>query len=342
MSLKNNDFLVITLPSKGSLEKSTLEFMDKSGLKVHRPNKRQYEANIEGHEQIRVLFQKADDIPDKVREGSADLGITGLDLQKECQVEEDKVIVIAENLGYGKCELMLAVSDDQIDITSVSDLADLSVAWHEHNNNLRVATRFPNLTRVFLGSHGVRYFILVQSHGALEMAPRMGYADVISDIVETGTTLRENRLKTIKNGTILSSSACLIANKDNLKESDEKLRMAGIVIEALESSIRAKRFFSVVANIGGENEKKIFESIMKDAEVVGMKGPTISKVLRSQEKDFKEWFAINVVIEEKNLSKTVEHIRKKGGTDILVFPIEYIFNSKSEWYEELKEELKKK
>jgi ATP phosphoribosyltransferase len=325
--------LTITLPSKGELETPTLEFMKSCGFVINRTNPKQYEAEVIGNSQLKIRFQRAWDIPVKVNEGNADLGITGLDIQKEHQTEDSQVIVVCEDLNYGNCQLVLAVPEDWVDVTSVSDLADLALLWHEKGKDLRIATKFPNLTRNFLYEKGIHYFSLVVSYGAIESAPRMGYADIISDLTTTGITLRENRLKTIKNATILSSQACLIGNKKILKQDKEKLELTKRVIEAFESRCGAKEYSLIVATIKTENPEKIFQAISEDIKLLGLERPTIFKVY-SQETE-KDCYTINIIIKNEHLFGIVEDLRKKEVSGILVFPAEYIFVSKSLWYEEL-------
>src|SRR6266567_9600300 len=115
-----------------------------------------------------------------------------------------------------RCSLVLAVPESWIDVTSVHDLSEIAATKHASGRELRVATKYPNLTRQFLYDHGVNYFSLNESSGALEAAPTLGYADLIADITSSGVTLRENRLKTVAGGTILESEACLIANRPGL------------------------------------------------------------------------------------------------------------------------------
>src|SRR5262249_33471179 len=146
-------------------------------------------------------------------EGSADLGVTGLDAYHEARREGGDSLVIYDDLGYGRCELVVAVPEAWIDVTSMADLVEIAEDFKTRGRELRVATTFPNQTQRSLLSRGVNYFSLVHASGAVEAQPAMGSADIITDIVETGTSLRENRLKTLRDGTIIKSNACLIANR---------------------------------------------------------------------------------------------------------------------------------
>ena len=116
---------------------------------------------------------------------------------------KDGLIVLMDDLAYSKAQIVVAVPESWLDITAMADLADLAVEFKAAGRELRIATDYPNLARSFLYDHGVNYFTLTGAHGALEAAPAMGYADLVVEITETGTTLRENRLKLLDDGTIL-------------------------------------------------------------------------------------------------------------------------------------------
>ena len=162
-------------------------------------------------------------------------------------------ILVMDDLGYGGCKLMVGVPDSWLDVDSMSDLADLSVDMREHGRDLKIATKYPRLVERHMLRHGVSYYSLVQSSGTLEAAPAMGFADIIADISSTGTTLRENRLKTVENGTILASQACVIGNGRRLAEEPDALRETRILLEQAEAHLRARDFFSITANILGSS-----------------------------------------------------------------------------------------
>ncbi|NEP40958.1 MAG: ATP phosphoribosyltransferase, partial [Okeania sp. SIO2H7] len=244
-----NQPLRIALPSKGALETGTRNLLSACGLKVSRPSDRQYFGSIPALPQTKVLFQRAADIFTKVEEGSADLGVTGYDIVAEKGEGHDDVVVILDELGYGKCDLVLAVPENWVDVSSIEDLADLSLSFREKGNNLRIATKYHNMTRNWLYDRAIVNFSLVSVQGAMEAAPSMGYADLIADITSTGTTLRENRLKRINGGTILKSQACFIANKRLLLEDESKLETTKLMLELMEAHFESKRYVSITANV---------------------------------------------------------------------------------------------
>ena len=150
-----------------------------------------------------------------------------------------------------------AVPDSWLDVDSMSDLADLSVDMREHGRDLKIATKYPRLVERHMLRHGVSYYSVVQSSGTLEAAPAMGFADIIADISSTGTTMRENRLKTVENGTILASQACIIGNGRRLAEEPVALRETRILLEQAEAHLRARDFFSITANILGTSPEEV-------------------------------------------------------------------------------------
>jgi ATP phosphoribosyltransferase len=243
--------LRLALPSKGELEDPTLGFMRSCGLPVVRSSARRYTAGLGSLPEVAVLFQRAADIPAKVEDGTVDLGITGLDIVAESRHEDGATIVILEDLGYGRCELVVAVPEAWVDVVHMMDLAELAVDMRERGRELRVATKYPRLTQRFLLENGVGYFDLVTSSGAMEVAPAIGFADVIADLTSTGETLRENGLRPVGDGTILRSQACLIANRHSLGQNLPWLKLCKQMLEMMEARLRAGEYYSISSNIRG-------------------------------------------------------------------------------------------
>jgi ATP phosphoribosyltransferase len=124
--------LRFALPSKGALEQPSLDFLAAAGMKVYKPNRRQYSASIESLPDVTVLFQRASDILPKVAEGSADIGITGLDVVSEGRDDHEPVVVI-ETLGFGRCELVVAVPDSWVDVSTLADWP-ISLGYQSHRS----------------------------------------------------------------------------------------------------------------------------------------------------------------------------------------------------------------
>ena len=329
--------LRLALPSKG-MEQQTLDFLALCGMKVSRPNPRQYRATIPALPGVEVLFQRVTDVFAKVAEGSVDLGITGYDVVREHQREDDGVLMLERALGYAGCALVLAVPEGWIDVSSVIDVAEISAEFRRRGRDLRVATKYPNLTRQFLFDNGINYFTVVESDGALEAAPALNAADVIVDIVSSGVTLRENRLKRLVGGTIVESEACLIGNRSALRDSPEKLEIVRQVLELIEAQMRSRDFFSLTGNIRGDSPEAVARRVTSHTEVAGLRGPTISKVypkLGGEE----GWYAATVVVQSKLLLQAIDALRRAGASDVSVAQLRYMFQSKSWSFEALRRQL---
>ena len=318
--------LRLAVPSDGALHEPTLAFLGACGVEVARTNLRRYTAEVPTVPGLSVLFQRSADITAKVEEGSADLGVVGFDRFLERRREGGDTNVVIEKLGFGRCELAIGVPDSWIDVTTVADLADLSVEFRDRGSDLRIVTKYPRLVERFLLANGVSYFSLVQSSGTLEAAPAMGYADIIVDISSTGATMRENRLKPLQGGSVMRSEACLIANRAALASNGTKLSRAKAVVELIEAHLRALGFYSVTANMKGESPDEVARQVLEHTDISGLRGPTISEVHTG---DDGGWFAVTIVIERGRLLDAVGHLRQIGGTSVTVTQPNYVFGSRS-------------
>ncbi len=323
--------LRLALPSKGELEEPTLAFLRACGLGVNRPNSRQYTAGIPALRDTVVLFQRAADIPAKVAEGSVDLGITGLDVVRETLPEGSSCGVILDDLDYGQCDLVLAIPETWIDVSSMADLVEVAEEMRAKGMELRVATKYPRLVRQFFLQKGLNYFSMVASSGAIEVAPTMGFADVIADLSSSGTTLRENALKTLVDGTVLSAQACLLGNLVALRHNPTALDTTKALLEMMEAYLRARDYFSVTGNVRGESAEAVAQSVMSQPEVAGIRGPTVAKVY-SYYGEAQDWFAATVVVRKRKLMQAVEHLRSIGGSSVTVAPVGYVFEESSTAY----------
>lgn len=327
--------LRLAISSKGSYEEETLRFLESAGLGIWRPNPRQYVGRVSGLPEVEVLFQRTADIVHKVADGSADLGITGYDLVAEHAGDDPNVIVVIDDLGFRRCELVLAVPEGWLDITTMADLADLSIDFKRSGRSLRVATKFPNLTRDFLYRHGVNYFTLVDSHGALEVAPALGHADIISDLTETGVTLRENRLRVLEGGVILRAQACLIASRRGLRGTPGKLERARAIVELIEARLRTRRYRVVTANVQGASEEDVARHVTAQVATAGERGPTIARVYPKAGDSSGGWYEVTIIVPSDLLLAAVDHLRRAGSSGITVSSPDYVFDSCSEAFERL-------
>ena len=210
------DTIRIALPSKGHLYEGMVEILKTAGYKVRRTSDRQYEATISDHPRFHVVFMRPTDIVTQVEEGRCHLGVTGMDLFAEREFEAEQSMVVVENLGYGGCRLVVAVPEGWIDVTHVIDLVDLTAEFKDSGRTFRVSTKYPALTQAHFRKWGIYYYQLIDSDGALELHPTLGIADIIVDLTSSGITLKDNRLREIKEGTVLNSASCLIGHAPSL------------------------------------------------------------------------------------------------------------------------------
>lgn len=319
----------LALPSRGRLEAAALDFLASAGLPVDKPNPRQYFARIPALPALTVLFQRPGDIVVSVREGSVDFGLTGLDVVEERRGADGEVLLLHEALGFGHCALSLAVPEDW-DITSISDLQSRT---SEHP--LRVATKYPLLTARFLNEHRIAH-TLINAEGTLEVAPAVGYADVIVDLVSSGQTLRDNRLRALPDGVLLRSQAVLIANRAALKTRPEVLDLAHQLLEYIEAHLRGQECYLVIANMRGDDPQAIAAALLGHPDLGGLQGPTLAPVYaRSGEL----WHSVSIVVHKDRLIPSVKALRSVGGSGVIVSPLTYIFEEEPERARRLNENL---
>lgn len=337
--------LRFAIPSKGSLYDATTQFLESSGLKVSRPNPRQYTARIRSLPNVEVLLHRPADIVQKVVNGDVDLGITGLDLVAELASDDQHLLIADEDLGFGGVDLVLAVPEAWVDVQSWHDLADLAAEWAAEGRQLRIATKYPNLVRSFCYRQGINVFTLVDSQGATEAAPALGYADLIADITETGTTFRENRLKIVAGTTMLRSQACLICGRRSLRQAAAKLETVKTILELIEARRRARGFAQVIANVPGGSVADVGRRIAAVPELAGMQGPTIAPVFDKTQLsgetsgDRPGWYSVSIVVHSDRTLHAVEHLRSLGSTGIVVLPLHYVFGDRSDSFSRLQEQI---
>jgi ATP phosphoribosyltransferase len=206
----------IAVPSKGHLYDGIVEILKTAGYKVRRASDRQYEAVIAGHPRFHVVFMRPTDIVTQVEEGRCHLGVTGMDVYAERAGEAEQTVVVVPDLGYGGCRLVVAVPESWIDVTHMIDLVDLTSEFKEAGKTFRISTKYPALTQAYFRKWGIYYYQVIASDGALELHPSLAIADIIVDLTSSGTTLKDNRLREIAEGTVLDSAACLIGHAPSL------------------------------------------------------------------------------------------------------------------------------
>ncbi len=331
----------LALASKGRMEEETLAFLEACGLHVTKLNPRQYIASMPAIPELEVWFQRSDDIVRKVRHGDVDLGITGFDSVAEYGGDGNEVIVLHDALGFGECQLVLAVPDEWDDVTSLDDLAALARRRAAEGQSLRIGTKYERMVTRFLVEHGLASSQLIRGEGALEAGPHMGYVDLIADLSATGTTLRENRLKPIEGGTVLTSEACLIGNRHALKTRPEVLAIAKQLLEFIEAHLRATGYHAIIANIQGESPEAVAQKVFSQPDLGGLQGPTIAPVYL-RDPTARDWYAISIIVRKQRLVQAVEQLRVIGGSGVVVTPATYIFEDEPTTYRKLVAELERK
>ena len=237
---------------------------------------------------LEVFFFRDDDIPQYVEDGVADIGIVG----ENVLLEKNKKAAIVEELGFGKCRLSIAVPRNQL----YEGVASLK--------NKRIATSYPFLVTSYLKQHNVTADIHEIS-GSVEIAPGIGLADVVADLVSSGSTLFMNGLKEVE--TILQSQAVLIKN-NSLNEG--QLQLVNKLLFRIRSVKKAKRTKYVLLNAPNNKLDEII------ALLPGMKSPTVLPLAESG------WSSVHSVLNEDEFWDKIEQLKAAGAQGILVVPIE--------------------
>jgi len=214
----------IGLPSKGRLKHDTINIFKKNKLNIYSERgERDLFGYIKKIPNVKIIYLHARECIEQLSLGNIDIGFSGYDLFKENEVNVQNKIFINKRYDYGKANLVLAIPDLWIDVQTLLDLDEVADEFKNKKKRLlRVATKYPNLTRQFLYSKGVTQFQLVKSLGSTEIAPFTGTAEVVADITSTGATLKANNLRILKDGQILKSQACLMLSKLSFKKSGIK------------------------------------------------------------------------------------------------------------------------
>jgi ATP phosphoribosyltransferase len=275
----------IAVPNKGRLHDPTIELLERAGLHiVDGADRKLYAETVDPD--VTVLFARSSDIPEYVRDGAADLGITGYDQVRESDADLEELL----DLDYGTCRIVLAAPEEG-DISTVYDF-----------DGGTVATEFPSITEDYFEELDVDVDV-VEVSGATELTPHVDIADGIVDITSTGTTLRMNRLSVVDE--VLSSSVRLFASPD--VADDPKVEQ---VSTALESVLNAEDQRYVMLNAPEDNLEAV-----KDV-LPGMGGPTVMDIAGSDQ------VAVHAVVEESQVFETISELKNVGASDILVTEIE--------------------
>ena len=219
-----NDIINIGLPSKGRLKENTLKIFKSKKLNItSERGERDLFGYIKKLPNVKIIYLHARECIEQLSLGNIDIGFSGYDLLRESEFNIQKNILIKKRLNFGHATVVLAIADLWLDVQTLLDLDEVADEFKKKKKRLlRVATKYPNLTRQFLYSKGVTQFQLVKSLGSTEVSPFTGTAEIISDITSTGATLKANNLRVLKDGEILKSQACLMQSKLSNKKAGIK------------------------------------------------------------------------------------------------------------------------
>jgi ATP phosphoribosyltransferase len=280
--------LRIALPNKGRLADEARELFNDAGLEVRVRGERALTASLGG--EFQALFVRAQDIPEFVADGAADAGITGWDLV----AESSRALDVLLDLEFGRCRLAVAATEE----SGIASAGQIPAG-------ARIATSFPRLTRRFFEELD-RPVELVPVTGAAEIAPHIGIADIIVDLVSTGSTLRVNGLLEI--ATVLESTARLVVARGLV---GAKTRALDELSAALESVIRARGKRYVMANVPKDRLSDVRRVLP------GLNGPTVIDIL-----DGGTYVAVHAVTPASTIYRTVTELKALGAEGILVTRIE--------------------
>ena len=278
--------LRIAVQAKGRLFEETMALLEESDIKLS-TTKRTLLVQSSNFP-VEALFLRDDDIPQSVATGVADLGIVG---ENEF-VERQEDAEIIKRLGFSKCRLSLAMP---------KDIEYPGLSWF---NGKKIATSYPGILDAFMKSNGVKAEVHVIT-GSVEVAPGIGLADAIFDIVSSGSTLVSNRLKEVE--VVMRSEALLIGNKNMSKEKKEILDELLFRMDAVKTA---------------EDKKYVLMNAPKDklediiAVLPGMKSPTVMPLAQDG------WCSVHTVLDEKRFWEIIGKLKALGAEGILVLPIE--------------------
>jgi len=278
--------LKIAVQTKGRLNEDSLKLIDEAGIKL--PLSSRKLISTATNFPLEALFLRDDDIPQAVAMGVADIGVVG----ENEMLEKKENVVIAKRLGFSKCRLSLAIPKDDV------------YNGIEYFNGKKIATSYPEILKDYFTKNNINAEIHVIT-GSVEIAPGIGLADAIFDIVSSGSTLVSNRLKEVE--VVVKSEAVLIANP-NLSE--VKKAILDELIFRMESVQRAEKKKYILLNAPNDKLAEI------ESYLPGMKSPTVMPLAEEG------WSSVHSVIDEKDFWEIIGRLKAAGATGILVIPIE--------------------
>jgi len=316
--------LSLAVPSKGRLQEQVQRYFVEAGAALTQANgSRGYRATLTGFPEVEVLLLSASEIAASLVAGDVHLGITGEDLLREAAPELDSRIKLIKPLAFGFADVVVAVPQYWIDVSTMADLDDVCAAFaHRHRRRLRIATKYVQLTRAFFAHAGISDYRIVESSGATEGAPAAGTAELIVDITTTGTTLAANSLKTLEDGTILKSQAQLAASLR--AEWTKEARVAAESLLARLGARETARTSQVLRVRLGTNAEQLLESLAREA------GASVLSRPGDVDGEY------TILCPRDSLSRATASLRKNGcSASIAVQDIDYVFDTTNPLYASL-------
>jgi len=276
----------LAIQKSGRLSEKSIDLIKEAGIKLNNGNRTL--VSPASNFPLEILYLRDDDIPQSVEDGVADIGIVG-----ENEVEEkDKQIQIIEKLGFSKCRLSLAIPKN------------IPYNGLDFFNGKVIATSYSHILRKYLQEHNVNADIHEIS-GSVEIAPSIGLADGIFDIVSSGSTLISNGLKEVE--VVLRSQAVLVGGS-TLNE--EKQKTLDEFLFRIHSVQRAQKNRYILLNVPNDNLDEVIKILP------GMKSPTVMPLAESG------WSSVHTVIGEEDFWNIIGQLKAHGAEGILVIPIE--------------------
>jgi ATP phosphoribosyltransferase len=325
MSKPVKDALIIGIPSKGRLQENANGFFARAGLNVKQAaGGREYVGRLSGVANVAVAFLSASEIVSRLEDGSIHFGVTGEDLIREQLPDADNTVELLLPLGFGYADVVVAVPQSWIDVSTMADLDDVALAFHRrHGRRLRIATKYLNLTRGFFAEHGIADYRIVESAGATEGAPAAGTAEAIVDITTTGSTLVANNLKILDDGVMLKSQANLAASL-RADWNAAAIKAASVMLDRIDAKLAAEAQV-VIAARGKLNRAKLVKELGAEFSCTAEPGEG----------------ALSLLCPREHLQSVATRLREGGADAVTVSAAEYIFRSRNELVERLKKRLKK-
>lgn len=282
----NNTKLRIAIQKSGRLNEDSLQILKDAGISIDN-GKEQLKASARNFP-LEVMYLRNGDIPQYLRDGVVDVAILG----ENVLVEKGEDIITGEKLGFSKCRVSIAVPKS-MKFNNIEDL-----------NGKKIATSYPNTVKSFLSKKNISAELHI-INGSVEIAPNIGLADAICDIVSSGSTLFKNNLKEVE---VILKSEAVLAISPNItaerKEILEKLQFR------LKSVLQARTSKYILMNVPNDKLQKVIKLLP------GMRSPTVLPLAEEG------WSSIHTVINEERFWEVIDELKMNGAEGILVAPIE--------------------